>query len=224
MSHYYYKFQNTLDHIKDEHIQFFILRELFRRKSLLEWLDKRFKESITYKLHLFSNEIFPQRIDLKNEAFREIKKRKNEIDKKIYRKISKTLTLFSKKTTTKTITGKKIGNFLDLEDSKYSWEDPIESPPFLPLIEKVRDNKYSLTGLGLGLLIGISHYSGIETNLTAFLEELAFTLYKKKRVSFKKTIKKHQRNFWLKIFIPIIVAEFVAIIGFVIKEIIIKFL
>lgn len=188
MNRFNNKLRNTLEHLTDEHIQFFIFRELFRKKNLLGGLDQRFKESITYKLHLFSNNVYPQHLQQNNDAFNEEINRKTVIDKKIYRKLSETLTLFNKKTTTKTIIGKKIVNVSDLENAKYSWEDPIESPPFLPLIEKNQDKKYALTGLGFGLLIGTSYYSGVKVSLTAFLHDIAHTLYKNKRFPVKLTI------------------------------------
>jgi len=184
---FHYKFQNTLEHIKDEHIQFFVLRELFRKNSLLEWLDDRFKESIAYKLHLYSNNIFPQRYNLEDETYSDIKKQKELLDKKIYRKIAKTLKLFSKKTT-KRIPGEKQVDINNLEKIDYSWGEVIDSPPFLPIINKNEDKKYSLTSLGLGLLISISYYSGIKTSLTSFLKDLAFILYRNKQPPYKLTI------------------------------------
>ncbi|MBN1330545.1 MAG: hypothetical protein JXA54_13810 [Candidatus Heimdallarchaeota archaeon] len=188
-SFYENKLNGKVPFVLDVHMQFFILRELFRgRKSKADFMVQ-FKKTITYKLHLFSNNIYPDYLsDESNPQFKDTKIKLTTIDKQLYLQLNRLLNLFSKKTS-KTMEGK----FKQLEPSfdeepKLIWEEPVETAPFLPLIEKKSDSKYYLTGLGAALLVSITNYPGIETSLPDFLVSLSNTLYQKKIPSVKFSI------------------------------------
>lgn len=182
------EFKSVLPQLSEEHFQFFVLRELFRKRSDLTELVKRFKKTITYKLHLYSHNLTPQNLKTdKEDIFSDkVKEQKAEIDKKIKGKINKTLLLFKKKTS-KTIIGKKLYD-LEQNNVNFSWEDVIETAPFLPLIEKKKDRYYYLTGLGEAVLIASSNYAGAKVSFSSFLNRMANTLFKNKQSSPKLSI------------------------------------
>lgn len=182
------EFKSILPHLSEEHFQFFVLRELFRKRGNLTELVERFKKTITYKLHLYSYNLTSQNLKKDEEGILSSKmiERKAEIDKKVKGKINKTLLLFKKKTT-KTLIGKESH---DPEQNKvnFSWEEPIETAPFLPLIEKRKDKYSYLTRLGELVLIASSNYAGAEVSFSSFLNRMSNTLFKKKRTSPKLSI------------------------------------
>ncbi len=180
---------SVLEYLADEHIQFFIWRELYRKRGLFSGLVQQFKKSLTYKLHVLSNGLYPKDLaDQGETAFIKYGLReKADIDKEIKGKIGKTLQLFTKKTT-KTIIGEKQ---VDFEHQKitYSWEEPIETPPFLPLVEKKRENHYYyLTELGETVFTSASHHAGAKIRFSTFLHETSNRLFRKKKSPAKFTL------------------------------------
>ncbi|MCE7744109.1 MAG: hypothetical protein GPJ52_03120 [Candidatus Heimdallarchaeota archaeon] len=182
------EFNSVLPHLSDEHFQFFVLRELFRKRGGLTELVERFKKTITYKLHLYSYNLTSQNLKKDEEGILSCKmiERKAEIDKKVKGKINKMLLLFKKKTT-KTIIGEEIPDF-EQNKVNYSWNEPIETAPFLPLIEKKKDKYYYLTGLGEAVLIASSNYAGVEVNFSSFLNRMANILFNNNRFLSKLSI------------------------------------
>ncbi|HUT79947.1 MAG TPA: hypothetical protein VMZ29_02000, partial [Candidatus Bathyarchaeia archaeon] len=188
-NYYENKLSEKVPYLQEEHIQFFILRELFRGRKSQAQLLEQFKKTITYKFHLYSNNIYPESLTKNNSPFlKEISNKKVEIDKRIYLKLTQVLNLFCKKIT-KTIVGKAQALENSLEKTLISWEKAIETKPFLPFVEKKKDSKYYLTDLGEALLIATSDINGIETNLSHFLNELSKSLYKDNNPSTKFSIK-----------------------------------
>ena len=188
------QFIETLPYLTDEHIQFSILRELFRgRKSQAE-LIRCFQTTITYKLYLFSNNIYPQFLANNNSPFYEkTTKLKTYIDKKVYAKITHHLTQFTKGVS-KTIIGKPVADISFTSDEisstlEFTWQDTVESTPFLPLVEKKKDSKYYLSSLGEAILASTANYAGVEIAFSSLLEELSNNLYSKSKASKKFTIK-----------------------------------
>lgn len=173
----------NLEHLLDEHYWFFTLRELFRKRNNLTGLVERFKKTLTYKLHLYSNNITPRNLEENKGAIlgKDLKELKTEIDKKVKSSINKTLLLFTKKHTKTIIGNEKYG--LEHGKVEYSWEDTIETPGFFPFIEKRQDNNYYLTRYGYELLKHSSNYTGAKVNFPSLIRRMATTLFKKKESS-----------------------------------------
>jgi len=176
-------YKSKLDSLKrlfDEHYWFFVLRELFRGRNSLDGLFERFKNTLTYKLDLYSNNIIPQNLKRKglDIHFRNLREVKTDIDKKVKGSINKTLLLFSKKPS-KTIIGTK--SYEEGQDKQtIIWDDPTETPGFFPLIEKKKDRNYYLTKLGYILLTSTTNIVGAKKSLSDLLLSMANTLFRKK--------------------------------------------
>ncbi|MBN1330509.1 MAG: hypothetical protein JXA54_13625 [Candidatus Heimdallarchaeota archaeon] len=181
--------REKLSYLTDEHIQLFILRELFRGRKNLKELFERFKKTITYHIYRYSNNLYPSFLKLKSHPV--VKKElalAESYEKKILLKISQMLNLFHKGQT-KTITG-RISLTEDASDQMvFSWSEPAETAPFLQLVEKKQDRNYYLTALGEAVLVSTTHLEGVQRGFSQFLHDLARTLYKNKDYSTKLTLK-----------------------------------
>ena len=181
--------KDRLTYLTDEHIQFFSLRELFRGRKNLKELVERFKKTITYKLHLYSNNLYPSLFSPSYlpKEFNPIIEKKL-LEKKAFMHINSILNLFCKRVT-KTITGRINYNDSLGEEKLFEWNEPIETAPFLQLVEKKQDRNYYLTSLGEAVLISTSNREGIRKNFSDFLIDLAKTLYKNKDPAAKFSLK-----------------------------------
>jgi len=186
-------FRDSLPNLSDEHYQFFIFGELFRGRKSSADLRRKIQETITYKLHLFSNNIYPE-LARNNEDFKnKMEKRKIKIDKRVQIKLNQILNLFTKGVS-HTIYGHTQSNSIK---TTFSWQEPAESAPFLPLVEKKKDSKYYLTGLGEAVLVATSNIAGIELGFSSFLNKLADCLFKRNKASTKLSLEEIIRFYCL---------------------------
>ncbi len=182
-----------MPNLSDEHYQFFIFGELFRGRKSAADLRRKIQETITYKLHLFSNNIYPELARNNEDCKNKIEKRKIKIDKRIQIKLIQILNLFTKGVS-HTIYGHTESNSIK---TTISWQEPAESTPFLPLVEKKKDSKYYLTGLGEAVLVATSNIAGIELGFSSFLNKLAGCLYKRIKASAKLSLEEIIRFYCL---------------------------
>ncbi|MGC9778325.1 MAG: hypothetical protein HZR80_03695 [Candidatus Heimdallarchaeota archaeon] len=186
-------FRGAIPKLKEEQFQLFILKELFRGRKTLKELLKRFKMTITYKLHLFSNGIF----SVKEEEYsKKIAERKKKLDNLVYVGLIKQLNLFTKGNS-KTIYGTISSNDFAITSEQnsvqtFSWEEQIETPGFLPLVtKKPVDSKYYLSAIGKALFAASTNFGGVAVNFSAILDHFSKMLYKDgttKRFSLKQII------------------------------------
>jgi len=179
-------FRGAIPKLQEEQFQLYILKELFRGRKTLKELLKRFKMTITYKLHLFSNGIFT----LKEEDYSEKEiKQKKKLDNLVQAGLIKQLNLFTKGNT-KTIHG--------TISSKISWKEQIETPGFLPLVNKKPvDSKYYLSAVGEALFVASTNFGGAAVNISAILDYFSDILYKDGTI--KRFILKQIIYFYLKL-------------------------
>lgn len=173
-------FQGAILKLTEDQFQLFVITELFRGRKTLKELLKRFKMTITYKLHLFSDGIFP----LKEEEYSEvIAERKKKLDKLVYAGLIKQLNLFTKGNS-KTIHGTMTSNGFTATGFHnsvltFSWEEQIETHGFLPLIiKKPVDSKYYLSAIGEALFAASTNFGGVAVNFSAILDYFSNLLYK----------------------------------------------
>lgn len=179
-------FRYAIPKLKEEQYQLFILIELFRGRKTLKELIKRFKMTLTYKIYLFSNGIFPE-----EEYSEKITERKKKLDNLVYAGLIKQLSLFTKGNS-KTILGTISSNGYQLTEQIFSWNETIETPGFLPLVtKKPVDSKYYLSAIGEYLFAASSSFGGVAVNLSAILDHFSDMLFKDgtiKRFSLKEII------------------------------------
>ncbi|MBN1329113.1 MAG: hypothetical protein JXA54_06530 [Candidatus Heimdallarchaeota archaeon] len=175
-------------YLTDEQIQIFILRELFRGRKSFKELIERFKSTITYHIYLYNNNLYPSLISPKNQPLnKDLILFKKSLEKKICLKISLMLNLFHKGQT-KTIIGRSSFADDSSDQKNFSWSEPVETAPFLQLVEKKQDRNYYLTALGEAVLFSTTHIEGVQRSFSQFLHDLAHTLYKNKNPSAKLSL------------------------------------
>jgi len=172
--------QERLPFLVDEHIQFFLLRELFRGRKSLKKLLARFKTTIAYKLLLYSNNLYPALILPTNHPLTtELLERKAFFEKSVQLHITRMLHLFCKGVS-KTISGEKCFQDIFSENNSILWNEPVDTAPFLPLVEKKQDRNYYLTSLGQAVFVSSSNYEGVQKRFSSLLNDLSETLFKNK--------------------------------------------
>jgi len=182
-----------MPHITKDQFMLFIFRELFRGRKLIKELVKEFKLTFTYKLYLFSNDVFPSS---EGEFSSEILARKEKLDQKVLGGIVKQLNLITNGSNTKTITGEVVYNDFDIAGDlskqeltrTYSWDEPKETTRFLPLITKY-EGRFHLSALGEDIFTASSRFSGVEINFSELLAHFSRILYKNKNENYKFSIR-----------------------------------
>jgi DNA-binding Lrp family transcriptional regulator len=182
-------FQEAIPNLSKNQYQLFILCELFRGRKTIKELLNRFQETFTYKLHLFSQGIFPVELNKQNNNFADFKKR---IDLCIYANIVEQLNKWSKKYS------KQMQGEVDIDfnlksgeitsSNKITWQESEKTERFLPLISKKSDSKYYLSALGEAVLAASAFFGGVTSNFSLILRHLRKLLFRQSKTTTKLTV------------------------------------
>ncbi len=185
-------FKEALPNLSTSQIQFFLLYEHYRGRKTIKKLLKRFQKTLTYKLHLFSNGLFPGEQTLQSDN---ATTRKKELELRCYAQIVDQLNKWTKRYSKQLLRETQTDMNLESEEisftEKVTWhEKTVEPERFLPLIEKKKvDNKYYLTVLGESVLDAASCFVNKITNFSAILRYIEKLLYRKTKTTNKLTVR-----------------------------------